>query len=345
MTAVSTALRKRWRTAFIRHGQNFFEKVLSDSVAVDVDKIVDTYTVIKEGERVDILNDSFSVQEGTLQGSFDSLAASDSFVIEKGIYRSVLDSVDVTDSIEIETIAYPVLSDAVSIIDFLLPQHVPYQDPQVTTSLTIPFWINAFAVTDNVIATPVLAPVVNFVTLSESLLLVDSITVSGSKLNSRNITDSVLSLNESVGVTVTRTTLPPGVSSRIISDSIAVSDSVVSTFVGVVLRALGDSVTANDSLLRFVSRPVDLNEQVADFVDSIITLREINRRFLEPLPTDLQEPEQKEIVVSDDMIVTRNALARERTLTDSITVFDQALETYTEFVQVSAEIVIGIEVQ
>ena len=239
-----------------------------------------------------------------------------------------------------------VLSDAVSIIDFSLPQYVPYQDPQVTTSLTIPFWINDFAVTDNVIATPVLSPVAKFSVLADSISLTDSISVSGSKLNSRVLTDSIIQFNiyDSVKVTVTRTVIPPVVYSRTVSDSIDVSDSTIATFLGIVPRVLSDSIVVNDSrrtinAKKLVSVVADVSGEVSEMI--------VYKILSEPFSLiSFEIPDPEEIKITDAMIVGRASVTDTVADLSVITAFfDQAIATKTEFVQVSAEIVIGIEVQ
>jgi hypothetical protein len=347
MAAVSTARRNRWRTAFIRHGANFYERVLGDAVAIEQDVVWAAHVIIKEGEKIESLVDSFNTESGALSGSFDDLAVTDSLTADKIFQRIVTDLVvGVADVVEVNVLGPTVLSDAVSIIDFSLPQYVPYQDPQVTTSLTIPFWINAFAVTDNIIATPVLSPAAKFSVLADSISLNDSVSVSGSKLNSQVLTDSISQINiyDSVKITVTRIVIPPILYSRKLFNAIDISDSVDATFLGIVPRVLSDSIVVNDSrrtinAKKLVSVVADVNGEVNEMI--------VYKILSEPFSLiSFEIPDPEEIKITDAMIVGRASVTD--TVADLSVItsfFDQAIATKTEFVQASAEIVIGIEVQ
>jgi hypothetical protein len=141
-------------------------------------------------------------------------------------------------------------------------------------------------------------------------------------------------LNDSCAVTddfqKTVTVTPSTTFSRVKKESIDVTDNTLATFTGIVVKTLSDAVTVQD---------VEVIETDKAYFDSLaatdasVELRTVNR-----------VSNENRTGVTDDVIVTRSFLIRERTVSESIATFDQAIATYTEYKLVSAPIITGIEI-
>lgn len=319
MTAVSTALRKRWRTAFIRYSNAVYEKTLTDNLDVD-DSPVPMYVRIVPGDRIESVADSQSLDYIQGPSAVDTLSVSDSILVTKSKSPILFDTVDVDELIAIQRLRDRETNDSISIRDFYEKNIT-----RVTFTIISKVLNNKVTLSDGLSADK---SGIKLRSLSDNITVVDY----PHRKPIRDITRfASAELIDNFNVVITRYVAPPTIiiNGRVLSDDIELTDSEIATFTGIVQKIVSEAIAVND-FDKVINYSVNLDS--LDTAEASVILRLVNR-----VPSEYAQ-------VTDDMIVTRNALARERTLTDSITVFDQALETYTEFVQVSADIIVDIEV-
>ena len=329
--AVSTALRDRYRAAIVPQLASGNFRTLSDVINVADDPTV-TYLRIVPGDRIESMLDSSDPSYIQGPGAFDSLAVSDGIVLHKSTSPKLTDSVDVTDSSSQRLDYDRALSDPVlGTIDFVLPQYVEYQDPQVTNVITIPYWNGGDpAVTDNIVVTRVLAPAVSTVKPFDSIAVDDVIVVQASKLNQRTVTESLVFF-DNYRVTISRIGSIV-TNSRIQSEAIDVTDAFNAQFFGINVITLSDALSVTDAATG-TRDTVGILADNMDVSDAFVPIRFANRITPEAF------------AVIDDRFPTRNAEVRSVVVSESFAVIDRAFDEYTEFIQVSAEIIVGIEVQ
>jgi len=115
---------------------------------------------------------------------------------------------------------------------------------------------------------------------------------------------------------------------KTIIENIIVIDNIAIEVSGVVIRTLFDSIAIEDF------EWVDYLIHKAD--DLTVTDNAIKQSFINRILVD-------DLIVTDDIIVTRDAIVNTVQVSDSITMFDQALFSTGSFVSVSAKIKHGIE--
>jgi hypothetical protein len=114
------------------------------------------------------------------------------------------------------------------------------------------------------------------------------------------------------------------------TSTLEVTDAASPTFIGNNVKSLSDSITVNDFT------EADYPKVVIEALDTSDQSTELRIR-----PRVVSE----NIAVTEKILVERTEIINEVTVSDSIAATDRFDATYIQFVQVSAEIVIGIEVQ
>ncbi len=286
---------------------------------------VNIYTHVRTrgGDDINVVTDFIETLEINAPALGDSLEISDSFVVRKSQHKTLSDSIAINDSLDRHYHRHYSQPDSISLSDSLektitigLPASVTYNVTkkdvlEVTDGLSH----FVFPIHDETLADDI----VNFT---------DALIVNSFRSFERTILDTV-TLDEDVRVTITRN-FQIIINDKVRFDDLEVGDSVTATFIGISVREQSDTIDATDFMkLRLDKGQVD----AVSAVDAMTGKRLINRTL-----TDT-------IAVTDDTIVSRNAAIRTRTLSDDFTVIDRSFGSRIEHVQVSAEIIIGIEPQ
>lgn len=335
--AQSTALRFRSRQQVddavvldsIPTGGNLTFRVVSEYAPVTDNQILTFHRRIA-GDRLALFTDDDSQIIINQHVATDSLSVTDSAIVDSNFRRILTEYVDgITDAgfiTDKDFLRYRVLSDSISVID-------DYQK-----SVTVHPWVvvnrtlsDSLAVAD--------FEVMNAISLHkrrpfESILVTDAFdkTIVGASTIVSKVRTSDAVVIDSVTVTITRGQPQSTTYSVTITDAINASDDIAATFLGITLKTISEAITVQDfTEVKYQIKAI--GDAVSDINDQSTELRIRQRVSIES------------VSVTDDRIVTRAALVRERTATDSITTFDQALATHISHVQVSAPIIIGIENQ
>jgi hypothetical protein len=257
--------------------------------------------------------------------------------------------VEVTDSLAIEKSqsiilfdSIPVITDAGFITDKdlirnrLLSDSLSVADSFNKSVTTTPSVINFRSLSDSLSTKDFEAG--NSIVLNkrrpvDTLLVTDTfqktVTTAPGVVYSRTTFDDVV-LTDSVDATITRGQAQSTIYSRVRTSTLEVTDAASPTFIGIVAKSLSDSIAVND-----------------------FTEAEYPKVVIESLDTSDQSTElrirprvvSENIAVTEKILVERTEIINEVTVSDSIAATDRFDATYIQFVQVSAEIVIGIEVQ
>jgi hypothetical protein len=137
-------------------------------------------------------------------------------------------------------------------------------------------------------------------------------------------------LTDSIDATITRGQAQSTIYSRVRTSALEVTDAAAPTFIGITVKTISESIAVND-----------------------FTEAEYPKVFIESLDTSDQSTElrirprvvSENIAVTEKILVERTEIINTVTISESIAATDRFDATYIQFVQVSAEIVIGIEVQ
>lgn len=324
MTAVSSALRSRYRLGQVPQLATGNFRTLSDAVDV-TENTIPIYVRIVSGDRITSVLDSSDFNYIQGPGIFDSFGVSDLLIPVKSTSPVLLDIVDPTWFAAIKYEASPIryrnnaYSESISLLDSY--QKTISRNTFVIVSKELSDNISLF--TDNIIGD---AFGIRARTLADSLSVFDI----GQKKPIRAITRfDDIKLVDDIDVVITRyISTTTTIFDRIQFNGIDVTDTIQSTFLGINQRTLSETVSVDDFdiLANYLMR-----DDTLGITDSDIELRFVNRINAESA------------VVSDDIIVTRSAIFNESTISDSITTFDQALPTYVQHIQISADIIIAIE--